>query len=127
MSLYMGRNETSHAVTEALELLRKYPFQWLSYNPNDPLANSVVTYLKKQGKIVVNRFHQFQAAPTHKTNPAPGPAERSARIHKIRKPLAVALKKAIREGNIKKEWETRQKIRKLDYFMYSPRKIKRRK
>jgi hypothetical protein len=127
MSIYMGRSETADAVAKALELLRNYPHRLFSYNPNDPLANSVVTYLKKQGKIVVKRFHQFQAAPKHKTNPAPGPAERSERIHKIRKPLVVTLKKAIRDGNIKKEWETRQKIRKLDYFMYSPRKIKRRK
>lgn len=67
MSVYMGRNETSSAVMEALEVLRKYPFQWITYNPNDPLANSVVTYLKKQGKVTVNRFHQFQAK--HKSNP----------------------------------------------------------
>lgn len=67
MSVYMGRNETSSAVTEALEVLRKYPFQWITYNPNDPLANSVVTFLKHKGKITVNRFNQFQAK--HKSNP----------------------------------------------------------
>lgn len=70
MSMYMGRNEAANAITEALELLRKYPHQLFTYNPNDVLANSVVTYLKKQGKITVNRFHQFQAAPKYRTNPA---------------------------------------------------------
>ena len=132
MSVYMGRNESSEAITEALEVIRKYPHQWITYNPNDPLANSVVTFLKHKGKIVVNRFNQFQAAPKYKTNPskrksnpAPGPAERSERIRRYRKPLEVALRKAIREGNSAKEWEARQKIRKLDYFMYSPRNIKR--
>lgn len=58
----------------------------------------------------------------YRKNPAPGMAERSARIHRYRKPLVAALKKAIREGDIKKEWDARQKIRKLDYFMYAPRK-----
>jgi hypothetical protein len=70
MSIYMGRSETADAVAEALELLRKYPHRLFSYNPNDPLANSVVTYLKKQGKIVVNRFHQFQVAPKYQANPS---------------------------------------------------------
>ncbi len=84
MSLYMGRNETSHAVTEALELLRKYPFQWITYNPNDPLANSVVTYLKMKGKVTTNRFHQFQAVPKHRTNPAKPKAKRTTDFRALR-------------------------------------------
>jgi hypothetical protein len=119
MSLYMGRNETSHAVTEALELLRKYPFQWLSYNPNDPLANSVVTYLKKQGKIVINRFHQFQAAPKHKPNPAPGIAERSKKLHKIRKVFVKDMNAAKRNGNRVREDYMIRKISKLDRILFA--------
>lgn len=137
MSVYMGRSEAAEAITEAMEVLRKYPHQWIAYNPNDPLANSVVTYLKKQGKITTNRFHQFQAVPKHKVNPsrkkskerkhAPGPAERSARLHKIRKVFVKDMKAAKRNGNRIREDYMIRKLLKLDRLIYAPRNIKRRK
>lgn len=138
MSMYMGKGETSTAITEALEVLRKYPHQWITYNPNDPLANSVVTYLKKQGKVTVNRFHQFRAVPKYRTNPsrkklnnarkgAPGTPERSAKLHKIRKLFVKDMNVARRNGNRVREDYMIHKLIKLDRMIYAPRNINRRK
>lgn len=119
MSMYMGKNETAKAVTEALEVLRKYPFQWITYNPNDPLANSVVTFLKMKGKITTNKFHQFQAVPKHKPNPAPGIAERSKKLHKIRKVFVKDMNAAKRNGNRVREDFMIRKISKLDRILFA--------
>lgn len=96
MSMYMGKNETGKAVTEALEMLRKYPHQWITYNPNDPLANSVVTFLKMKGKITTNKFHQFQAVPKHKSNPGTK-NNRYSRLKKVADATESAFTKAVKK------------------------------
>ncbi len=124
MSSYMGRTESADAIAQALEIIRKYPHQWICYNPNDPLANSVVAYLRKEGKIVVNRFNSFKAAPKYKVNPskrkgAPGIAERSAKLHKIRKQFVKDLKAAKKNGNRIREDYMIRKINKLDRILFA--------
>lgn len=118
MSMYLGKYETSHAVTEALDLLQKYPHQWITYRPNDPLSNSVITYLKKEGKVVVNRFHQYRAAPSYRKNPSPGLRERSDRLHKMRLTLLKKVKRAERSESPSIYNALRHKLLRLDGMIH---------
>lgn len=126
LSGHHDRMKRSKAVLEALEFIRKYPHQWVSYS-SDVLTNSVITYLKAEGKIITNQFRQFKAAPKHKKNPAPPFRERSDRLMRMRKNLTTKMRKADRVGNMYESEYWARKIRKLDRIIYTPRNAKRRK
>jgi len=63
----------------------------------------------------------------HRKNPAPSPASRSAKFHRLRANLLTQLQIAKRKGSFVMEQLIGQKLRKLDRMFYAPRTIKRRK
>lgn len=62
-----------------------------------------------------------------KRNPAPGPAERSEKFHRLRAKLLTQLQIAKRRDNFPLEQNLSRKLLKLDSMFYAPRNIKRRK
>jgi hypothetical protein len=63
----------------------------------------------------------------HRKNPAPSPASRSAKFHRMRASLLTKLQIAKRKGSFVMEQLIGQKLRKLDRMFYAPRNVKRRK
>jgi len=57
----------------------------------------------------------------HRRNPAPGLAERSARLHRMRASLLTKLQIARRKGNMVQEQNLSRKLLKLDRLIYAPR------
>ncbi len=62
---------------------------------------------------------------SHKKNPAPGPAERSEKFHRLRAKLLTQLQIAKRKGSFVLEQSVGRKLLKLDRMFYAARTIKR--
>ncbi len=85
--------------------------------------------VRKALKVVETEKGMDVYVPTKPTirNPAPSPASRSAKLHKIRTLFVKDMKAAKRNGNRIREDLMIRKILKLDRMLYAPRIIKRRK
>lgn len=61
-----------------------------------------------------------------KRNPAPSPAKRSAKFHRIRRGFVAKLKSAVRRADMDEQALWGRKLLKLDRMFYAPRNVKRR-
>jgi hypothetical protein len=113
-------NEIGGGKTKRLTSAMYYSKKWSPWRKlNEKSVRISDMLLREAGKE--------NARASHKRNPAPSPASRSAKFHLLRAKLLTQLQIAKRKGSFVMEQLIGQKLRKLDRMFYAPRTIKRRK